>query len=183
MAGATFGRKGMIGGAAPAAAPRAAFGANQRVQAPAPAAEADDPYAEQRAAFLAAERARRGGDGTEQDLGQERAHDPSFDQPRAKAPMIVGGKSLGTAYVLWFFLNGLSVHRFYLGRPLSAIAQVCLWYVSLMFVFAGFFFAFVTLIAGAVWILADAFLMPGMQRAANEKIRQRMVSHIRLGGG
>lgn len=174
MAGATFGRKGMAGGAVAAPAPRAAFGASQR--APAPVAEADDPYAEQRAAFIAAERARRGGEAAEDGTGQERAHDPSFDQPRAKAPMVVGGKSLGTAYVLWFFFGGLSVHRFYLGRPLSAIAQVCLWYVSLMFFFAGFYLAFFTLIAGAVWILADAFLMPGMQRAANEKIRQRMVA-------
>lgn len=174
MTGATFGRKGVIGDAVAAPSPRAAFGTQR---APAPTAQVDDPYAEQRAAFIAAERARRGGDAVEDGAGDARAHDPSFDQPRAKTPMVVGGKSLGMAYVLWFFLGGLSVHRFYLGHPLSAIAQVCLWYVSLMFFFAGFYLAFFTLIAGAVWILADAFLMPGMQRAANEKIRERLVAH------
>src|SRR5690349_1865524 len=27
-------------------------------------------------------------------------------------------KSTGLAYVLWFFLGGLGMHRFYLGRPM-----------------------------------------------------------------
>lgn len=176
MTGATFGRKGVAADAAAAPVPRATFGANQRLREETTVAETEDPYAAQRAAFLAAERARGGGD-VDQGAGQERVRDPSFDRPRANAPMIVGGKSTGTAYLLWFFLGGLSVHRFYLGQPLSAIAQVCLWYVGLMFFFAGFYLAIFPLIAGAVWIVADAFLIPGMQRAANEKIRQRMASH------
>lgn len=172
----TFGRKGMAAGAI--AQPRAAFGTASRFGAAAdaaPAATSDDPYAAQRAAFLASERARHGG--AEQDAGQDRAPDPSFDRLKAKAQVIVGGKSLGTAYVLWFFLGGLSVHRFYLGHPLSAIAQVCLWYVSLMFVMAGFGLALITLIAGGLWLLADAFVIPTLVRGANEKARERAVSH------
>ena len=42
-----------------------------------------------------------------------------------EVPRLVG-ESLGTAYLLWFFVGGLSVHRFYLGFATSAVIQVTL---------------------------------------------------------
>ena len=35
-------------------------------------------------------------------------------------------KTMGTAYLLWFFLGGFSAHRFYLGFSTSAIVQLLL---------------------------------------------------------
>lgn len=50
------------------------------------------------------------------------------------------------AYVFWFFLDLLGAHRFYLGRPGSAVLQIiaCL------------------LAVGVLWVLVDIFLIPGM---------------------
>ncbi|MBB3952370.1 TM2 domain-containing protein [Aureimonas jatrophae] len=66
------------------------------------------------------------------------------------------GPSVMLAYFLWFFVGILSAHRFYLGKPVSAILQI-LSYVILV---------------GFIWLLVDAFLIPGMVRAKQEKIRR-----------
>ncbi|MGQ0660471.1 TM2 domain-containing protein [Sphingosinicella sp.] len=165
MASASFGRKGLSADVVgQPARRRAQFG--QAGAAPADVASAD-PVADRRAAFLAAERARaadldHAGDGEA----------PTATAGRTKT-IIVGGKSLGTAYVLWFFLGGFSAHRFYLGTPLTAIAQVALWYVSLMVFMAGNAGAFYPLTLGWLWILGDIFFIPKLRNAANEKARQR----------
>ncbi|PEQ14539.1 hypothetical protein B2G71_02890 [Novosphingobium sp. PC22D] len=59
------------------------------------------------------------------------------------------------AYGLWALLWFVSAHRFYLGRPGSAILQI----ISYFFVI-GFF-----------WAIVDAFLIPGMIREAKDDIR------------
>lgn len=69
------------------------------------------------------------------------------------------GPSSGVAYLLWLFLGLLSGHRFYLGRPGTAILQI-LSYVVLV---------------GFVWLLIDAFLIPSMIRERRNEIRQRLV--------
>lgn len=53
-------------------------------------------------------------------------------------------KSKTTAYLLWFFLGGLSAHRFYLGKTGSAI-----------------FYLFTLQLLGIGWII-DLFLISGM---------------------
>ena len=58
-------------------------------------------------------------------------------------------KSTLLTYVLWFFIGWLGAHRFYLGRPVSAI---------LFIITAGGF---------GIWWLIDAFLIPGMVRIEN----------------
>ena len=158
MAGATFGRKGMAGGAV-ALPQRAAFGGH--LQAPLEPADADDPYAAQRAEFLASER-------TRSEAGQAR----SFAPERATRSIHLREKTLFTAYLLWFILGQLSAHRFYLGRMSAGIAQVCLWLVSCLMLVGGFTPGFVGLLANAVWVIGDAFLMPGLVRKANERARQ-----------
>ena len=166
MASTSFGRKGLSAdmvGQQPAR--RRAFG--QAVPAAAEPAAPSDPVAERRAAFLAAERARAA------DVEQS----DEAEAPRravAASTVLVGGKSLGTAYLLWFFLGGFSAHRFYLSTPLTAIAQVSLWYVSLMFYMAGQPAAGYLMTAGWLWIIGDAFFIPKLRDAANEKIRQRV---------
>jgi TM2 domain-containing membrane protein YozV len=68
------------------------------------------------------------------------------------------GPSAGVAYLLWFFLGLVSGHRFYLGRPGSALLQI-----------ATYFF-----LVGFLWLLLDGFLIPGMLREKRDEIRQRL---------
>jgi TM2 domain-containing membrane protein YozV len=164
MASASFGRKGLSADVtAQEPVRRRQFGQAGVVAADTAAA---DPMADRRAAFLAAERARAA------DVDQGEDGEAPAAAGGAKA-IVVGGKSLGTAYVLWFFLGGFSAHRFYLGSPLTAIAQVSLWYISLMFWMAGHPGAGYLLTAGWLWIIADVFFIPRLRNAANEKIQRR----------
>lgn len=61
-------------------------------------------------------------------------------------------KSAGVAYLLWLF----SVHRFYLGRPLSAVLYLC------------------TIGGLGVWALLDLLLIPGMVDKENAKLGRLM---------
>jgi len=67
-------------------------------------------------------------------------------------------KSMGVAYALWLFLGLLSLHRFYLERPGTAILQIIL----------------NCLIIGLLWTLFDAFLIPGMIRQQQDRMRARL---------
>jgi TM2 domain-containing membrane protein YozV len=74
-------------------------------------------------------------------------------------------KSTGVAYLLWFFLGMFGAHRFYLGETGSGVAQLVLsiigWVTTLILI--GFFI----LAAVGIWVLVDAFLIPGMIRSKN----------------
>jgi TM2 domain-containing membrane protein YozV len=64
-------------------------------------------------------------------------------------------KTAIVAYLLWFFLGMFGGHNFYLKRTGVAVAQLIL---------------SITLIGGVVtviWILVDAFLIPGWVRMQN----------------
>lgn len=65
------------------------------------------------------------------------------------------GKNMALAYVLWFFLGIFGIHRFYLERPGTGVAQLLLWVVgafTLMFVIG-----FALLLIAGIWWLVDAF--------------------------
>ena len=113
--------------------------------------------AERRAAFIAAERARQ-------------SHAP--DEAAHAGPSFVRAKSMGTAYLLWFFLGGFSVHRFYLGFPISGAIQAALLPISWALIVSGSLAAFLTIAAGGLWILGDAFVIPSLTREANARIRR-----------
>ena len=70
--------------------------------------------------------------------------------------------STGVAYLLWFFVGILSGHRFYLGRPGTAILQILTYFILI----------------GFIWLLVDAFLIPGMIRQKKDGIRQRMTTEL-----
>jgi len=81
------------------------------------------------------------------------------------APAIRGDKSMLLAYVLWFFLGSLGIHRFYLGATRSAIILLVLTILSVVLSVVG-----VGPLLGLVvviWLIVDIFLIPGMVRAAN----------------
>ncbi|HKT14862.1 MAG TPA: TM2 domain-containing protein [Allosphingosinicella sp.] len=70
--------------------------------------------------------------------------------------------STGVAYLLWLFVGILSGHRFYLGRPGTAILQILTYFILI----------------GFIWLLVDAFLIPGMIRQKKDGIRQRMTTEL-----
>lgn len=81
-------------------------------------------------------------------------------------------KSTGVAYLLWFFLGGLGVHRFYLGRTGSGAAILILTLLSLLLSFVGI--GFITIWIPVIWVLIDVFLIPGMTRDYNMRLVQMM---------
>ena len=64
------------------------------------------------------------------------------------------------AYLLWAFLGGFGAHRFYLGRAGSAAIMLVLFILGwvTLAIFVGLFL----LAAVGIWMLVDAFLIPGM---------------------
>ena len=71
-------------------------------------------------------------------------------------------KSAGAAYLLWFFLGFLSAHRFYLGKPISAILQI-----------VSYFF-----LIGFVWWVLDFFLIPSIIEDDLDDKRARMAGYL-----
>lgn len=69
-------------------------------------------------------------------------------------------KSVALAYVLWFFLGYLGIHRMYCGRVGSGVAMLA------MTVLGWFTFPIiighVLLFAVGIWWLVDLFLTAGM---------------------
>ena len=76
------------------------------------------------------------------------------------------GPSTAIAYLLWFFLWFVSAHRFYLGRPASAVLQIVSYF----------------LLIGFAWLLVDAFLIPGMLREKRAQMRQQMMVEMMATG-
>ena len=74
-------------------------------------------------------------------------------------------KSVGATYLLWFFLWFFSAHRFYLGRPGSAILQILSYFI----------------IVGFIWVLIDAFLIPGMVQQQKDDVRRRLTADALIG--
>ena len=76
------------------------------------------------------------------------------------------GPNIAVAYVLWAVLGlPVSAHRFYLGRPRSAIYQI----IS------------VFLLVGVFWWLLDAALISGIIRDQKEAMRQDLIREIEEG--
>ncbi|MBN9091103.1 MAG: TM2 domain-containing protein [Reyranella sp.] len=81
-------------------------------------------------------------------------------------------KSTGIAYLLWFFLGGLGVHRFYLGQTGTGVAMAIIFVISWITVFIGI--GFIGLAAIGIWLIVDAFLIPGITARANMELATRL---------
>lgn len=101
-------------------------------------------------------------------------------------------KSLALAYLM--LLGGhLGVHRFYLKRFGTAVAQLALFLVATatyivgiilieLAALAGVFILGITVVNGLalfIWIIVDLFLMPRMVREWNEAVENRLLQQIR----
>jgi len=71
-------------------------------------------------------------------------------------------KSIALAYVLWFFLGQIGVHRFYTGRITTGILQLLLgvsgWATKWLLL------GYIPLGILWLWLFMDIFLIPGMCR-------------------
>lgn len=79
-------------------------------------------------------------------------------------------KSVGVSYLLWFFLSSLGIHRMYLGRKGSGVTLLILsvlGWITLVFLVGWVFLAIV-----GIWVLVDAFLLPGIVKAANDDLTE-----------
>jgi TM2 domain-containing membrane protein YozV len=84
------------------------------------------------------------------------------------APDTVHLKSIRIAYLLLVFTGFVGGHRIYLGRWLSGSAY-------LLFLFAALLFWEISLLmAFGLALVVDAFLLPGMTAAANDRISARL---------
>lgn len=79
-------------------------------------------------------------------------------------------KSAGVTYLLWFFLGGFGGHRFYAGKPGTAVVFIILSIIGWCTVFVG-----VGLLLG-IWWLVDAFLIPGWIRNHNTILAHQVLS-------
>jgi len=73
-------------------------------------------------------------------------------------------KQTAVAYVLWFFLGLTGAHRFYLGLKAEGAMQLGLLVSGVLFVLIGGALLLMVLV---LWLLLDAFLIPGMVREHN----------------
>jgi len=71
-------------------------------------------------------------------------------------------KTAVVAYLLWFFLGLLGGHNFYLKRTGVAVAQLIL------------SITVIGLAVTAIWVLVDAFLIPGWVRMQNNLLASQL---------
>jgi len=83
-------------------------------------------------------------------------------------------KSTVVAYLLWLFLGGFGGHRFYCGEIGSAVAQLVLMIFGLLLslVLIGIF----VILGLSIWVLVDAFLIPGWIRNYNTTLVAQLSS-------
>ncbi|MFN4225540.1 MAG: TM2 domain-containing protein [Hyphomonas sp.] len=74
-------------------------------------------------------------------------------------------KSAGAAYLLWFFLGWISAHRFYLGKPVTAMLQILSYFI----------------LVGFLWWLLDLVLIPSIIRDKMDETRRRASMEVRYG--
>jgi TM2 domain-containing membrane protein YozV len=82
-------------------------------------------------------------------------------------------KSMLVSYLLWFFLGTFGGHRFYNGRIGSAVAQLLLTIFGISLLTA-YGLGLLLLIPVWIWVLIDAFLIPGWIRNHNSLLAMQL---------
>ncbi|RWB66579.1 TM2 domain-containing protein [Mesorhizobium sp.] len=87
-------------------------------------------------------------------------------------------KSIGAAYLLWFFLGGAGAHRFYLGQKTSGLIMLGLLVVGI--ITTPIMIGSVMLVILAIWAIVDAFLIPGMVQKQKDETRKRLTTDAQI---
>ncbi len=84
-------------------------------------------------------------------------------------------KSVGIAYLLWFFFGSLGGHNFYVGKIHYGLMQVTAYVIGLGAFFSGYF-PITFLFAGGLILslIVDLCLIPSRVAAHTEQLRQRL---------
>lgn len=85
-------------------------------------------------------------------------------------------KSIGIAYLLWFFFSSLGIHRFYIGDKSGGLWMAGLFIVGLMttWLIVGFIPLFIV----GVWAFIDVFRIPTLIENAKEILREEKARRI-----
>jgi len=83
-------------------------------------------------------------------------------------------KSVGVAYLLWLFLGGLGGHRFYMGQTGTAVVQLLMTIFGWATIMFGI--GLLLLVPLGIWLLIDAFLIPGIVRDKNMHLAQLLTA-------
>lgn len=100
-------------------------------------------------------------------------------------------KSVGLAYLLWFFLGALGIHNFYLGKILLGLFELLGGGVAIGLLVTGALaggaaggLAFLGILCLIVWgaaYIVDLFLIPRRVRLHSQRLRERYMSTLRSG--
>jgi TM2 domain-containing membrane protein YozV len=82
-------------------------------------------------------------------------------------------RSVGVAYLLWFFLGGFGGHRFYNGRTGTGVALLLLTLFGLLLLLFGGV-GVLLLVPVWIWVLVDAFLIPAWVRKHNNLLAEQL---------
>jgi TM2 domain-containing membrane protein YozV len=93
---------------------------------------------------------------------------PPADHTTAMMRYDAAKRSVLVAYLLWFFLGYVGVHRFYLGRVGSGIAMIGIF--GLSWLLSWVFIGYVGLALIGLWWVIDLFLIPGMTASYNQRV-------------
>lgn len=89
-------------------------------------------------------------------------------------------KSTGLAYVLWFFLGGFCVHRFYLGKTRSGFLFIGIGFLSIILILAAVEIGLVGLILLGLWLLIDMLQIPRFTKEFNQNLMEKINAGDRL---
>ena len=98
---------------------------------------------------------------------------PVSNDARAMMMFEANKKSIIVAYILWFFVGSLGGHRFYMSKVGGAVAQLLMTIFGVLLLFA-FGLGVVLLIPVWIWVLVDAFLIPGWIRVQNTMLAAQL---------
>jgi len=96
-------------------------------------------------------------------------------------------RSVGIAYLLYFFLGCLGVHKFYLGKIGWGITYILLGTLGTILTFLGIGFLPLSIIGGlmlfvfGIFLLIDLFTIPRQIRKREEKIKEDLLSQFERG--